>query len=264
MRSKGSASLRRVEHRRHPPREVLGTPDPPKAGRRVRIEVARSSRSGTTRRARQRERCTSCRRQVETLRSRRRHDVGRVAGEVETAVLHRLDHEAPHAGHALLEDRALRRASSPSSPSLICSSSQIRSSGHSSTSSSGPALDVEAAELVRAQAQQREPALVVRVDELVARRRDRGEDPEPAVRVLARERAQHTVGDARTADAVEAVAAGDDVALELVRARRRGGTRSGALGFEIVELRRRRPRTGAAAPSSSRASMRSLTTSVCP
>ena len=80
----------------------------------------------------------------------------------------------------------------------------------------GPALDVEAAELGRAQAEQREAALVMGVDQLVVRRRDRGEDAEPAERVLARERPQDARRDARPADAVEAVAAGDDVALELV------------------------------------------------
>ena len=46
------------------------------------------------------------------------------------------------------------------------------------------ALHVETAELRRAEAQERESALVVRVDELVVRRRDRGEDPEPAELVL--------------------------------------------------------------------------------
>ena len=61
----------------------------------------------------------------------------------------------------------------------------------------GLALDVEAAEARRAQAEQREAALVVRVDELVARRRDLGEDAEPAERVVARERVEHAVRDAR-------------------------------------------------------------------
>ena len=54
---------------------------------------------------------------------------------------------------------------------------------------------------------------MIRVDELLARRRDVGEDPEPAVRVLARERAQDGL-DRRPADAVETVAAGDHVAVE--------------------------------------------------
>ena len=51
----------------------------------------------------------------------------------------------------------------------------------------GAALHVETAELRRAEAQKREAALVVRVDELVVRGRDGGEDPEPAELVLARE-----------------------------------------------------------------------------
>ena len=78
----------------------------------------------------------------------------------------------------------------------------------------GAALHVEAAELGRAHAEQREAALVVRVDELVVRRRHRGQDSEPAERILARERAQDARRDRRAADAVEPVAAGDDVAFE--------------------------------------------------
>ena len=46
-------------------------------------------------------------REVEPLRPGRRDDVRGVAREVEPTVLHRLDDEAPHAGHALLDDRAL-------------------------------------------------------------------------------------------------------------------------------------------------------------
>ena len=57
---------------------------------------------------------------------------------------------------------------------------------------------------------------MVGVDELVVRRRDRGEDPEPAERILARERPQDARRDRRPADAVEPVAPGDDVALEHV------------------------------------------------
>ena len=78
----------------------------------------------------------------------------------------------------------------------------------------GPALQVETAQLGGAQAEQREAALVMRVDELVVRRRDRGQDPEPAERVLAREGPQNAVGNRRPADAVKTVAPSDDVALE--------------------------------------------------
>ena len=66
-----------------------------------------------------------------------------------------------------------------------------------------------------AHAVQREAALVPGVDELLVRGRRLGEDPEPAVGILAREDVEHAVGDALAADAVEAVAPCDDVAGEL-------------------------------------------------
>ena len=77
-------------------------------------------------------------------------------------------------------------------------------------------LDVEPAQLGDAQAVQREPALVRGVDQLVRRGGDLGEDPEPAERVLARALGQHAVGDGVAADAVEAVAAGYRLAVELL------------------------------------------------
>ena len=101
----------------------------------------------------------------------------------------------------------------PSSAVRACSSSQIRSSGHARDVLVGSALDVQPAAGRRAQAEQREAAGMVRVDELLARRRHVGEDPEPAVRVLARERPEDGL-DRRAADAVEPVAAGDHVAVE--------------------------------------------------
>ncbi len=62
---------------------------------------------------------------------------------------------------------------------------------------------------------EREAALVVRVDQLLVRRRGLGEDPEPGERILARRLAVSAVGDGLAADAVEAVAAGDEVAGQL-------------------------------------------------
>ena len=106
----------------------------------------------------------------------------------------------------------------PSSPSRSWSSSQIRSSGHSRDVLVRPALHVEPAQLGRAQAEQREAALVVGVDELVVRRREprRGSR---ASRTGSRARtcAARPSGMLGAADAVEAVAAGDHVALELLR-----------------------------------------------
>src|SRR5215210_159780 len=55
-----------------------------------------------------------------------------------------------------------------------------------------------------------------RVDQLLGGGRDLGEDPEPGERVIELVEAQHPFGDRRAADAVEAVAAGDRVAAELL------------------------------------------------
>src|SRR5207245_1923300 len=82
--------------------------------------------------------------------------------------------------------------------------------------------------------EEREAARMVRVDELVARRRRVGEDPEPAERILALERAQHR-SDRGPADAVEAVAAGDHVAVEPLLRTLVLETDVWRLGVEVVD-----------------------------
>src|ERR1700678_1281133 len=81
----------------------------------------------------------------------------------------------------------------------------------------GGPLQVEAADLRRAHAVQREAVLVAAVDDLVGRRRRLGEDAEPAVGVRALGRRQQAAARYGPAgDAVKAVAAGDGIALDLV------------------------------------------------
>jgi hypothetical protein len=63
---------------------------------------------------------------------------------------------------------------------------------------------------------EREAALVVAVDELLARGLNLGQDAEPAERIDVLARREHAIGHRRAADAVEAVAAGDDLAAQLV------------------------------------------------
>ncbi len=140
----------------------------------------------------------------------------RVAREEEPTVLHRLDHEAAHADDPLLEHGALvqrpprqRRTRLELLPDAFV--------GPLVEPVVGAALHVVTRELRRPQREQREAALVVRVHELVDRRSDVGEDAEPRERILALERAEDAGGNARAADAVKAVAACDDVALELLR-----------------------------------------------
>src|SRR5206468_4429874 len=71
--------------------------------------------------------------------------------------------------------------------------------------------------LRRAHAEQRKSVLVIRVDQFRVRRRRRCENSQPGKRVDALECAQDAIGNRLPADAVEAVAACDDVALEIDR-----------------------------------------------
>ena len=74
---------------------------------------------------------------------------------------------------------------------------------------------------------------------------------------------QHARRDARPRDAVEPVAAGDDVARELVLVALVARSGRGPLAVEVVE-RDVADFEGSGRPLSSRAAIRSLTTSVCP
>ena len=86
----------------------------------------------------------------------------------------------------------------------------------------GGALQVEPARARRAHAEQREAALVVGVDQLVGRGRRLGQDAEPGERIDALvDSCSAPAGIAGAADAVEAVAAGDEVAVQLAASRRR-------------------------------------------
>ena len=168
-----------MQHRGHPPAEVLGAPDAAQAAVRVGVqppEIARLVPLGQS--VRQLPHVAD--REVEALGAGGRDDVRRVAGQEQRLVLHRLRYEAAHRRDALLDDRAVAierpalavQARLELVPDLLV----------------GPVvgivvrvtLDVEAAQLRRAHAVQREAALVARVDQLLGRGRDLGEDPEPA------------------------------------------------------------------------------------
>src|ERR671923_199758 len=207
------ATLEPVQHRGHEPGEMLRPPDTPQRlggvaleQRAVATAVPGGNRLGQDPHVRNGD--------VEPLRVGRRHDVGGIAGEKEPARLHRLDDETPHPGHALLEDLALveRPALEPEPALELFPDPLVRPFLEVLVR---PALEVETGHCRRAHAVQREAALVVRVDQCLVRRARGREDAEPAERVLARERAQHSGRDAVAADAVEAVAAGDQVAAQL-------------------------------------------------
>jgi hypothetical protein len=103
-------------------------------------------------------------------------------------------------------------------------------------------LDVEPAQLGRSEAVQREAALVRGVDQFVRGRRDLGQDAEPAERVLARAVREDAVGDGVAADAVEAVAAGDRPAAELVVAAvvAVADGRGPGIGGDVLDLEQQR------------------------
>ena len=131
--------------------------------------------------------------------------------------------------------------------SRVCSSvPDARRRASCARSSSGAHLQVQPRDLGRAHAVEREAALVVRVDQLVVRRRRLGEDAEPRERVRrARRSVSAPCGIDCAADAVEAVAAGDEVAGERRAPRRRACSGSTASrDVEVVRRRRRSPRTG--------------------
>ncbi len=97
-----------VQHRGHPPGEVLGPPDPAQAGVAVRVEQVGAPVVQRTRRARARERAHVGDREVHALGAGRRDDVRGVAGEEQPPVPHGLGDEAAHRRDALLHDRAAR------------------------------------------------------------------------------------------------------------------------------------------------------------
>jgi hypothetical protein len=101
----------------------------------------------------------------------------------------------------------------------------------------GRYLQVKPADLRCAHGVQREAVLVTGVNELVGRRRHRGQDAEPGVRISAFGHG-HQAGRHRiAADAVEPVAAGDRVAGDLVPGSRRvGETEHRPVGVELADL----------------------------
>src|SRR5262249_46384028 len=135
--------------------------------------------------------------------------------EEEPAEPHRLDDEAAHLDDALLEDRPFgqRPAVVGREPGLeLRPDSLVRPVGDVVV---GIALEVEALDLRRARADQGEAALVVVVDQLFSGPRRPGEDAEPAERVQPRVLGQPSRRYGWPRDAVEAVAAGDEVAGQL-------------------------------------------------
>jgi hypothetical protein len=200
-----------VQQLRHVVGEVLGAPHATQRSGRVAVELAGGAVL-VVRAQRGAEQAYVVDREIEALGACRRDDVRGVAGQEEPAVLHRLADEAAHRRDALVEDRALvdlADADAQLVPDALV----------------GPLLqalvlwdlEVEPADRGRAHRVQREAALVPGVDELIGARRRLGEDPQPAEGIDELVVGNDPVGDRGAAYAVEAIAAGDEVALQLSR-----------------------------------------------
>ena len=142
--------------------------------------------------------------------------MGGIAGEEETAETHRLDDEAAHAGNTFLQDGSvvklpatiIGQAGAQLLPDAIV--------GPFANIFLGRALKIKAGETRGTHAMESETALVIGVNQLFGGRRGLGQNAEPAEGIGAIEDGESTGGNAGAADAVEAVASGDEITFELV------------------------------------------------
>ena len=101
------------------------------------------------------------------------------------------------------------------------------------------------------------------IDQLLGHRRRLGEDAEPAERVDALMRGDRSCRHALAADAVKAVAASDEVAVDLQRVAAGAAGHPRLVGEDVVQADLARG-VDVFAPAAARPSMRSLVISVCP
>src|SRR5712691_7884408 len=202
-----------MEQLRHPPGETLRLPNPPQAGRRIALEEIAAA--GTIERdERARKHLDVGQREIHALGARRRLDVGGIAGEEQPAVLHRLDHEAAHGGDALLHHGALgERPGAAEARMQLLPDAPVRPVLDVVV---GRALKIEPRQGRRAHSVKRKAALVIGVDQLALGRRGFRENADLAEWIFAIVGGEHGRRNARSADAVKAVAAADEIAGELV------------------------------------------------
>src|SRR4051812_21957796 len=135
-----------------------------------------------------------------------------IAGEKQPPIPHRLDDEAAHRDDAFLEDASLGEL--PALARLeagvqLFPDACVRPVLHLVVRI---ALQVEALDLRRARADEGEATIMHGIDELVGGWRCFHQDAEPAEGIYARELAAHARGNRGSRDAVEAIAAGDEIA----------------------------------------------------
>ena len=257
-----------VQHRRHPPREALRLPDAAQARLRIarradrsRPCLSRKRRARARARARRRRRgsCPWRRSAARCARRRRRGTAGRSCIGSTTKLrigVTPFCRTGP----------SFSCQPSPRSRAARCSSLQIAlvrpvARGPRRARTGGRAGVISGERMLK----QREAALVVGVDQLVRGRRRLRQDAEPGERIDALEDGQHARRNRRPADAMEAVAAGDEVAVRARCASPSVRKRMQRLSAsKSCDARLPRPRTRIAPPSASRAAIRSFTTSCWP
>src|SRR5262249_10186440 len=151
--------------------------------------------------------------EVESFGAGGRNDVGGVAGEEEAAELHGFNDEAAHAGDGFLRDGAFGEL-----PAVVRGEAFVEFGPDAGGRPEGQvfigrALEIEAADFGRTHGEQREAAIVVRVDEFFRGGRGLGEDAEPAEGIVAIVCGEHAVWNCGAGNSVEAVTAGDEVAV---------------------------------------------------
>ena len=139
-----------------------------------------------------------------------------VSGEEDFAELHGLHDEASHARDSLLQDWAFGEGEFVSGEANLEFLPDF-GVGPMSNVFIRLALNVEPADLRGAHAEQSEAAFVIGVDQLVGGWGSFGENSEPAERIFAIVDGERGCGNRRPADTVEAVAPGNEVAVEGTR-----------------------------------------------
>src|SRR5215813_1406208 len=139
-----------------------------------------------------------------------------IAGQIEPPILHRLHHKASHTCNAFLQDCAFRQL-----PAVARSQASAKLTPDLLVAPAADvfiwiALQVEAADLRRAHAQQREAVFVMGVNQFVRGGRRLRQNAEPAKRIDALVLREHAGGQAGAADAMKTVATSDEVALKLI------------------------------------------------
>src|SRR6516164_1046894 len=96
------------------------------------------------------------------------------------------------------------------------------------------ALNVKSADSWTAHAEQSETPFMMRIDELLGGRRGLGQNSQPSERIILLIDGKSARGDGGAADAVEAVAAGDEITRQLLLAAVMAESDPGPGGIEIM------------------------------